>query len=84
MSSSKTNPSHYVKSSGVEVIDITETLDFCRGNVVKYVARAGSKDGESEFDDLLKAQWYLERSIKNLTQSYLGRSIKNSKGRIDG
>lgn len=63
---SKTSPSHYVTKAGAEVIDITETLDFCRGNVVKYVARAGMKDGETELDDLLKAQWYLERSIKNL------------------
>lgn len=63
---SKTSPSHYVTETGAEVIDITETLDFCRGNVVKYVARAGMKDGETELDDLLKAQWYLERSIKNL------------------
>jgi hypothetical protein len=34
------------------------------GNVVKYAARAGRKDGESRLDDLLKARWYIEQAIK--------------------
>lgn len=62
---SKTSPQHYQLRNGFQVIDLTETLDFCSGNVVKYVARAGNKDGESALDDLLKAKWYLERKIEN-------------------
>jgi hypothetical protein len=46
------------------VIDITKHLDFMTGNVVKYAARAGRKDGESRLDDLLKARWYIEQAIK--------------------
>lgn len=65
----KTNPDHYITATGAEVIDISETLGFCEGNVVKYVARAGKKDGESRLDDLLKAKWYLERAIRNETQN---------------
>jgi hypothetical protein len=60
----KTSPSHYRKG-GVEVIEITEQLCFCSGNVVKYVARAGSKPGESKLDDLRKAKWYLDRLVEN-------------------
>ncbi len=66
---SKTNPSHYQLANGVQVIDVTETLDFCSGNVVKYVARAGSKTGESTLDGLEKALWYLVRRIENVRKS---------------
>jgi hypothetical protein len=38
-------------------------LDFCVGNAVKYIARAGKKPGESKVDDLKKARWYLDRAI---------------------
>ena len=60
----KINPDHY-KAGKAEVIDITETLDFCLGNVVKYVVRAGRKAGESRLDDLLKASYYLSRAVDN-------------------
>lgn len=66
---SKANPKHYQLSNGFQVIDLTETLDFCSGNVVKYVARAGSKTGESTLDDLEKALWYLVRRIENVRKS---------------
>lgn len=61
---SKTTPNHYKFPNGVQVIDITRNLDFLSGNVVKYVARAGRKAGESPMDDLLKARWYLNQLIK--------------------
>lgn len=64
MSNDKTNPSHYQFGSGVEVIQITQHLGFLLGNVVKYSARAGRKDGEDVLDDLYKAQWYLNRQIE--------------------
>jgi len=64
----KTNPDHYVTSTGAEVIDIAECLDFCLGNVVKYVCRAGEKPGEPMLDDLEKAKWYLIRAIERETQ----------------
>ena len=60
---SKTNPDHYKLPNGFEVIDLTSQLDFCSVNVVKYVARAGNKAGESALDDLLKARFYLNRLI---------------------
>lgn len=59
------HPSHYADgwSNGAEVIDITEHLSFNRGNVVKYVARAGKKDPAKELEDLSKALFYLRREI---------------------
>ena len=58
-----TNPSYYTK--GIEVADFIEVyeLNFNRGNIVKYVTRAGKKEGEDAVTALLKAQWYLGREI---------------------
>lgn len=60
------HPSHYQHCSGIEVIQITETMNFCLGNVVKYVLRAGKKSKAHELEDLKKAQWYLAREIARL------------------
>jgi uncharacterized protein CbrC (UPF0167 family) len=57
-------PPHYRKHpSGVECIDITEHMDFCLGNAMKYIWRAGLK-GDKEVEDLQKAVYYLNRKIK--------------------
>lgn len=57
------NPSHYTRFDGIEVIQLTEHLNFCRGNSVKYIARAGAKDAAREIEDLEKARWYIDREI---------------------
>lgn len=58
------NPEHYKgKVQPIELIE-AQNLNFNRGNVVKYVCRAGRKD--SELIDLQKALDYLEREIKRL------------------
>lgn len=62
------NPSHYTRFAGFEVIQLTEQLNFCRGNAVKYIARAGAKDSSKELEDLQKARWYLDREIQRLEQ----------------
>ena len=62
------HPDHYMP--GVfEAINVIEAwdLNFCLGNVVKYVARAGKKDPTKEIEDLKKAAWYLNRHIETLT-----------------
>ena len=58
-----TNPSYYTK--GIEVADFIDAyeLNFNRGNIIKYVTRAGKKKGEDAITALLKAQWYLGREI---------------------
>jgi hypothetical protein len=59
------HPAHYT-GFGIEVIEITEHLNFCRGNAVKYLARAGLKNPETELEDLKKARWYIDREIARL------------------
>jgi hypothetical protein len=60
------HPSHYTwLPNGVEVIDITELLNFNLGNVVKYTLRAGHKT-EEPITDLRKAAWYINREIERL------------------
>lgn len=61
MSDNVNHPAHYTWLP-VEVIEITEHLDFLLGNVVKYVLRADHKGNPVE--DLRKAQWYLNRAIQ--------------------
>lgn len=58
------HPPHYLQYP-IEVIEITERLSFCLGNVVKYVLRCDMKGG---IEDLRKAQWYLDREIKRREQ----------------
>nr|DAK75652.1 MAG TPA: nucelotide kinase [Caudoviricetes sp.] len=67
-SDSVSRPPHYASgwSNGAEVIDITEHLSFCAGNVVKYVCRAGRKDPDKHVEDLEKARWYLDREIEKV------------------
>jgi hypothetical protein len=64
----KVNPAHYQTGSGLEAIHVIEAfdLDFCKGNCVKYLLRAGKKEGEDEISDLRKAQWYISRRIAQL------------------
>lgn len=58
------SPSHYTwLPNGIEVIDLTEHLNFCRGNAVKYLCRAGLKNPATELEDLRKALWYVQREI---------------------
>lgn len=69
-SDSVSHPPHYANgwSNGAEVIDLTEHLSFCAGNVVKYVCRAGRKDPDKLVEDLEKARWYLDREIARVTR----------------
>jgi hypothetical protein len=59
------SPAHYT-DGGIQTIDFIEakSLNFHLGNVVKYISRAGKKGDNLE--DLLKAQWYLNREIERL------------------
>lgn len=67
------HPRHYKSHpSGIEVIQITEHMNFCLGNVVKYVLRADHK--ANQIEDLKKAAWYLNREIARLEGSDAGRS----------
>ena len=74
------NPDHYKRPdstgkprsrksiSNMEVIDVIEkfALNFHLGNVIKYVLRAGKKEGSTTLVDLRKAHKYLGREISRL------------------
>ena len=59
------NPAHYSKGREIQPIDVIEDMgflyNFCIGNVIKYVMRAGRKGDAIE--DLKKAKDYIERAI---------------------
>jgi hypothetical protein len=59
------HPSHY-NQYPVECIDIVELMNFNRGNAIKYIWRAGSKNKATEIEDLKKALWYVQREITRL------------------
>lgn len=59
------HPSHY-NIGNIEAIDVIEdwNLDFSLGSAVKYICRAGHKDGNTKLQDLQKASWYINREIE--------------------
>ena len=67
MSDPVNHPKHYTSHpSGVECIQVTEHMNFCLGNAMKYIWRADEKGNDVE--DLKKAMWYIHREIKKRTQ----------------
>ena len=66
---SKYDPAHYQQGK-IQTWDFIadQDLDFFLGNAIKYICRAGSKEGESEIDDLIKAQIYLKKKIELTSQ----------------
>ena len=64
------SPSHYT-AGGIETIDYIkakltpeEYIVYLKGSVIKYTSRAGKKI--DTIQDLEKAQWYMNRQIKEL------------------
>ena len=61
------HPKHYTEhASGVECIQITEHMNFCLGNAVKYIWRADLK--HDAIEDLKKAVFYINREIERRTK----------------
>ena len=68
------HPSHYKAKNGMEVIDVIEAFTanlkgyeaIYTGKVIKYICRWKEKNG---LEDLKKAQWYLNRLIKNIEEN---------------
>lgn len=59
---------HYEATGDYDLIDVIQdyNLNFNRGNIIKYVMRAGKKD--DELQDLYKAKDYLEREIQYIKE----------------
>lgn len=61
------HPAHYGGADNPwEAIKVIEAwaLGFNLGNAVKYISRAGKKEGANPVEDLEKARWYLDEEIK--------------------
>ena len=65
---SSSTPTHY--QGTIQPIDLinAQNLNFNLGNVVKYVCRAGKKEGENILSDLEKAKNYINYEIERVTK----------------
>lgn len=61
------HPSYYTEGK-IETVDfiMDKQLNFCKGNAIKYIVRAGKKHKKTEIEDLKKAIIYLNFEIKRL------------------
>jgi hypothetical protein len=62
----KSTQLHYETGKDYDIIDVCKdySLNFNKGNILKYICRAGKKD--DELQDLRKALDYLQREITYL------------------
>lgn len=65
------HPAHY-QNNGKECIDLMQekyglraTIDFCILNAFKYIFRCGKKEGNPDYQELNKAEWYLNWADKH-------------------
>ena len=69
MKDNNKTPSHY--QGTIQPIDLinAQDLNFNLGNVVKYVCRAGKKQGENVLSDLDKAKNYINYEIERIKKN---------------
>jgi len=62
-------PPHYTQS-GIQPIDfiMSNELNFCEGNVIKYLTRHPFKG--TPMQDLLKCRYYINKLIAELEEEY--------------
>ena len=71
------HPPHYTAHpSGVECIQVTEHMNFCLGNAIKYIWRSDLK--HDAIEDLKKAVWYVNREIERREALQATTSTKTS------
>jgi hypothetical protein len=56
------NPDYYTKGIEVTKFILSWCLDFCEGNIIKYIVRYKYKNG---LEDLYKARKYLDLLIQD-------------------
>ena len=74
----KADPNHYQRGR-IEVWNFIsdQNLDYFLGNAIKYICRAGFKDGETKIDDLTKAITYLTKSLERTTSTTINHVNKD-------
>lgn len=87
------HPKHYNSNpSGIECIEVAKHFNFCMGNVIKYVWRAGLKLDDdnyhtkqdyllSKLEDLGKAKRYIEYEIDD-TEKELAKLLRVDKTKL--
>jgi hypothetical protein len=63
------HPEYYGgKDNPYEALKVIQAWDsnFCIGNILKYLLRAGKKEKTKEIEDLKKARFYLDAHIAHL------------------
>jgi len=71
------HPKHYTEHpSGIECIQITEHMNFCVGNALKYLWRSELKN--NPIQDLEKALWYIKREIERLEKKLFDQRPRSS------
>ncbi len=73
------HPPHY-NSGKIEVIEFIFDQgfgpEFCKGNALKYISRAGKKAGVDEIQDLEKAAWYVNYLVERMKATKENREPK--------
>lgn len=80
-----THPTHYTQGK-IECIDyiVDKKLDFCLGNAIKYITRAGHKASaemsqkDKTIQDLEKAKQYIDFEIQKILKDNNNGNDKNS------
>lgn len=79
------HPNHYKQEGRKEcIVEMQErfgtytTVIFCLTNAYKYLYRAGSKDGNSEEQDVAKARWYHDYAMN----IYRGIRLDNNENKL--
>lgn len=77
MSDTVNHPKHYQTVPNVECIEVVRHFNFNLGNVIKYIWRAGHKEGTTALEDLRKAAWYLQDEIERREKREVQPTIVN-------
>ena len=78
MTDNVNNPKHYNSHpSGIQAIEVTEHMNFCLGNAIKYIWRADLK--HDAIEDLEKAAWYINREIERRATLLIKENAKKLK-----
>lgn len=78
----KIHPSYYAPVAAGVVADPLDFIRACRfsiGSALKYLWRAGKKPGESEADDLGKADFYLKDALDHgdVIPDFIARGMRD-------
>lgn len=74
-----TNPDYY-KNYSIQVTDAINSwnLNWCQGNIVKYIVRAGKKSNDPR-SDLKKALWYIQKELSKYGNTTEQNTTENNK-----